>query len=71
MAELVQDIVQKFKLDAARLGITLEIDIEKTTALVSADIGMLDLGFLANSAQDLLIVGSCRLLHSIIPPVIL
>ncbi len=42
MAELVQDIVQKFKLDAARRGITLEIDIEKTTALVSADIGMLE-----------------------------
>ncbi|MEM7081686.1 MAG: sensor histidine kinase [Pseudomonadota bacterium] len=42
MAELVQDIVQKFKLDAARRGVTLEIDIEKTAALVSADIGMLE-----------------------------
>ncbi len=42
MAELVHDIVHKFKLDAAKRGITLEVDIEKTTALVSADIGMLE-----------------------------
>lgn len=42
MSELAHDIVHKFKLDAARRGITLEVDVEETIALVSADIGMLE-----------------------------
>lgn len=42
MAELVHDIVQKFKLDAAKRGVTMDVQMGSPDAFVSADISMLE-----------------------------
>jgi signal transduction histidine kinase len=54
LAELAQDVIQKFKLQAENLHITLNLEINEALPFVSADIGLIErvlVNLIANALQ--------------------